>query len=473
MFFPPSKLAMRRHLISETFARCSEERSLQIQEGQTKRCRRFPLRRLLLKPYFGHYSDMWVTFEVSSSLPSDNITQVEVTVEGCSKPLSFHLGFDKHSLDVAQSAIEIALKGMCLKFVYGFQPPAMNLNRPPSSLSFLCERMIVLNLTELNPSVLPSILFSHLNPCTSSTRDVFVKVWSGASSCPPTILRMRIKKGMLVAEFQWMIWNRLEKNSQFDLTGFALYENSSTEKLLEKSYLKLNQVLFHCIKTSIDRDSIIISLVGQDIKQIKVKSSMTLNRFQEKVRRKFSLDSASFLYFPRIFHKKHASHSSQVTMRAVLDTATVGLIDNKRRRLPIINGIPLNLLKYDKIDMYKLTISDLDLLSSHLVPVYEVTGPTIPIEFRALVPDAARSDFVLIADGLHAVSINLQWSVLTLLKYLEDVSFLPCVNLSYRGSILPQTELLNGYFHGQLWELKNSSVKIEFMNDVPKVTNDS
>lgn len=427
-----------------------------------------------MRPYFGHYSGLWVTFDVRSSTSSSvGSSRVRVKVEGCSNPSYLHLRYDRHSLDLAQSAMQAALKDMCLKFVHGLEPPTMVLNRNPGSLAFLCERTILLNLNELNTSVLPSISFSHLKPSTLCTQDVFVKVWTGLSSCPTMMVRIKVKKGMLVAEFQWMIWSRLEILSQFDPSSLELHEYSSTEKLSENAYLKPNQVAFHCIlASSIDRDSIVVSLVGQGIEQIKVRPSMTINRFQEEVRRKFEVDSSSYLYFPSICRNKHTVRSNRVAMSTALDESTISMIDCKQRRLPLIDGMPLNLLKYDQIDMYKLTISDLALLSSNLVHAYEVSGPTIPIIFRAAT-NVGMGEFVLISERLHAVSINLQWTVHTLLKYLEDISHFPCANVTYRGSVLPQTELLDRYFQAPQWQLKRNSSAVEFIDDVPKVTNSS
>lgn len=459
------------HQVSETFASCYEEKVQIRRVGDGNKCR--PSRRLCIRPYFGHFSGIWLTFDVrGSSSSSVGSSKVRVKVEGCSKTSYLHLCFDRHSLDLAQSAMRAALKDMCLKFVHDLEPPTIVLNRNPSSLSFLCEKTILLNLTELNTSVLPSISFSHLNPNTRFMQDVFVKVWSGLSSCPTTMVRIKVKKGMLVAEFQWMIWSRLETLSQFDPSSLELYEYSRTEKLSENTYLKPNHVTFHCIPaSSIDRDSIVVSLVGQGIEQIKVKPSMTFNQFQEEVKGKFSLDSLSYLYFPSICRNKFATRSNCVAMSTVLNRSTVSLIDSKRRRLPLIDGMPLNLLKYDQIDMYKLTISDLGLLSSNLVHAYEVAGPTIPILFRAAT-DVGKGNFVRISERLHAVSINLQWTVLTLLKYLEHISHFPCANITYKGSVLPETELLYRYFHAQVWHpTRNCSVDIEFFNDVPKVNN--
>jgi len=432
---------MAHSMMEGTFARSSEEKVCSRRGAQTKKgvC----WRRLQVKPYFGHFSGMWVTFDArTNSGSSSGSSRVRVKVEGSSTSSNLHLRYDRHSLAVSQSTMQAALRDMCLKYVHSLEQPTSIINRHPNSLIFLCEKKIVLHMNELNTSVLPSVSFSHLKPSVQSTEDVFVKVWTGLSSCPTTMLRIKIKKNMLVGELQWMIWCKLEVLSKFDPSSLELYEFSSTEKLSEIEYLKPNQVAFHCILASfIDRDSIVVSLVGHGIEQIKVKPSLTLAKFQVEVRKKFKLKESSYLYFPSICQKKLISSTNSIAMSVPLEVKTASMIDNRQRHLPLINNMPWNILKSHELEMYKLTMSDLNLLSSNLIHAYDITGPTIPISFRAAT-NVGKGEFVLISERVHAVSINIQWTVLTLLKYLENVSHFPCANISYQGSILPHSEVL-------------------------------
>ncbi len=459
------KAVNSRSMEQETFAKFSEERSSKrgaSKNGQT--C----WRRLQIRPYFGHFSGVLVTFDARiNSSSSYGSSKVRVKVEGCSSSTYLQLRYDKHSPAAYQSSMQTALREMSLKFVHTLEQPSVMVNRSPSSLSFLCEKKILLHLNELDTSVLPSISFSHLQPRSCCT-DVFIKVWSGLSSSPTAILRMKIRKSMLVAELKWMIWSRLEILGKFDPSSLELYEYGSAEKVLETEYLKPNQVAFHCIlASSIDRDSIVVSLVGQGIEQIKVKSSMTLERFQEEVRRKFHLNSSSYLYFPSICKKKLVSATNRICMSIPLEASTMSLVDSKQRNLPFIDKLPFSSLKYNEIDMYKLTVHELNLLSSNLVQVYEITGPTIPIVLRAA-KNVGKGEFVLISECAHVVSINLQWTVQTLLKYLEDVSHFPCANISFQGSVLPHSEVLQRIFLTKNWEFKRNLSNLEFSN-IPHV----
>ena len=422
--------------------------------------------KLYLRPYFGHFSGIWVTFDVRKKLDSARNYKIRVKIDGYHSPYPFYLHLRCGISDLTQPVARRILKDTCLKYVHKFEPPNLMLNHEPKSLLFLCERTILLNLNELNLSVLPSISFSHLKPSTFSTQDLFIKIWYGLSTFPTKIKRMKVRQGISIAEIQWMICGKL--SVQTEPSNLELYEYSSTNKLSENSYLSPHQVMFHCIVlSSIDRDSIVVSLAGQNIEQIKVDQCMTLNQFQAKVREKFALDSSSYIYFPSVCRNKNVSHCNQITMSAFLDVSTVPLIHSKQRNLPLVDGIPLSILKYENLDMYKLKISDLGLLSSNLVHAYEVTGPTIPITFRTAT-NIGKGEFALISDRPHAVSINLDWSVQILLKYIEEICHFPCENIVYEGNTLPHSALLKRYFANLHWQTKQSN-KVQFTKDMPKV----
>ncbi len=156
-------------------------------------------------------------------------------------------------------------------------------------------------------------------------------------------------------------------------------------------------------------------------------------------------------------------------MSAVLDKSTISLIDHRKRNFPIVDSVPLTLLKYEELDVHRLTLSELNLLSSNLVCVYEVTGPTIPIFYRSSTA-VGKGEFALISNRLHVVSINLSWSVRTLLKFIEDISHFPCEDISYGGSILPHSSLLGEYFTSCCWRVKGTP-DYNFIETVPKVLN--
>ena len=427
--------------------------------------------RLQFRPYFGHFSGMWIDFDVRKNLSSAGNHKIKIKIEGC-QDSSIHLRLraQQPSLDLTKSVTRSKLKDLCLQYIHAIKSPNLKLQHGPKSLAFLCEKIILLNLNEINSSVLPPVSFSHLKPSTFLTQDVIIKVWFGSSSCPTKMERMKIRQGISVAELQWMLCNKLP--GQIEPSKLDIYEYKSMEKLSESSYLTPKQVIFHCVAMpSTHRDSIILSLIGHGIEKIDVEPcNTTLNQFQNAIKQKFGLQASSYIFLPQIDQSKKISH---VAMSAVLDKSTLSLIDSRRRNLPIVDSIPLTLLKYDQLDMYKMTLSELNLFSANIVHAYEVTGPTIPISYRTST-SVGRDEYALISDCLHVVSINLTWSIRTLLKYIEEISHFPCEDIDYKGSILPHTSLLHQYFTNSTWKTKGKVTDhIEFIDNVPKIVNSS
>ncbi len=428
----------------DSFATCNVVRGSSRSSGK-----------LQLMPYFGHFSGMWITFDVRRKLDCAGNYKVKVKIEGYQNPSQylFLRCEDKKSRGITNLAGQTSLKELCLKYVHKSEYPNLEINHQPSKLVFLCEKKIILNLDVLNSSVLP-VSFSHLNPKTFSTQDLFIKMWYGSSKFPANMERITVRKGLSISELKWMLSCKVPLPTV--PSDLELYEYDSTEKLSDHSYVTPEQLTFHCIVlSSLERDSVIVSLIGQGIEQIKVKPSMTLNQFQAKVKEKFSLKASSFIYFPSVCRSKNVLHYNEVMMSALLDKSTLSLISSRRRNLPIIDGIPLGMLKYDQLEMYKLTMSELN-LASNLVRAYEVEGPTVPISFRTATSVVGKREFVLIADRPHAISINLSWSVQILLKYIEEICHFPCESIAYEGSILPYNALLHQYFTKDHWNISDS-----------------
>ncbi len=184
--------------------------------------------KLQLKPYFGHFSGIWITFDVRKNLDFAGNHKIKVKVKGCRNPTSIHLRalptLQPSLIDLAKSVTRLKLKDICLQYVHSLKPPKLELKHTPQRLAFLCEKKVLLNLNEIDSSVLPPNL--------------------------------------------------------------DMYEYSSMEKLPENSYLTPSQINFHCVVLPVNhQDSIIVSLVGQCIEQIKVEpcNHMTLNQFQNKI----------------------------------------------------------------------------------------------------------------------------------------------------------------------------------------------
>ena len=407
--------------------------------------------RLQLRPYFGHFSGTWITFDIRKSLNSAGNHKIKVKVEGSRDSTSIHLRTHQSSLDLTKSVTRVKIKDLCLQYVHATKLPNIELHHSPKSLAFLCEKTILLNLNEIDSSVLPPVSFSHLNPRTFSTQNIVVKVWFGSSSCLTRMVRMKVRQGISVAELQWMLCGKL--HVKIEPSKLNIYEYKSMEKLSESSYLDPSQVILHCVVLpSNHRDSIIVSLVGKHMEQIRVDSEdMTLDQFQKKIKEKFGLLPSSFIFIPQVIRNVNVSRCGQVAMSAVLNKSTLYLIDSRRRNLPLVDNTPLASLKYEQLNMSKLTMSELNLFSSNLVRAYEVTGPTIPISYRTST-SVGRGEYALISNRMHAISINLSWSIRTLLRYIEEISHFPCENICYKSSTLPHASLLEEHFADRHWK---------------------
>ena len=225
--------------------------------------------KLQLKPYFGYYSGTWITFDVRK-----NSHKIKVKIEGCQDSCSIPLRTSQPCLDLSNSLTRIKIKDLCLQYAHSTKPLGIEAKYNPRRLGFLCEKLVLLNLNEINSSILPPVSFSHLNPDTFCTQDVIIKIWFSSSTHLTRIERMKVRQGISVAELKWMLCTKLPM--QVEPSKLDIYEYNSVEKLSETSYLSPNQVIFHCIVlSSTHRDSIIVSLVGQEIAQIRVEPQDT------------------------------------------------------------------------------------------------------------------------------------------------------------------------------------------------------
>ena len=271
-----------------------------------------------------------------------------------------------------------------------------------------------------------------------------------------------------------MVCNRLSLASNPSCIEF--YQADSLETISPHSRLQPNQSVLHCIANPSQVTSeediagksfpLVVSVIGHGINQVKVYSAMTLDQFQREVRSKFLLQPHSFIYFPAISQSLQGRFMSKSTVRmsAIIDGSTVALIDCKKAKLPIVNGVPSALVNYEQVPLYQMSIADLGLLKSAPVMVFEVTGPTIPLVYKTT-QDQSNKDFAVVSEHSHAISVNPSWTVSTLLKYVECVSGFPCKHLCLRDNIFPLDSILKLHLTCRNWVMHTELVK-----DIPKIT---
>ncbi|XP_064384167.1 uncharacterized protein LOC135333189 [Halichondria panicea] len=442
--------------------------------------------RMTIRPFFGIYADSSLTFDIKRSSSTDSLRMLTIRVsiqeDGSDTRKALNRIFvsrNKRSGQDDSSQNSVSLKDRCIAFANAIDTDSKTENiasacKQPSSLFFLCKKQVLLHLGEINPANLPKTeAFEDLK--LRSTRNIFIRVYQADG----LMLRMKVKTSMSINELKWMICGRLP--SSVHPSHLSLYEFDSLDVLPADSILQPNQSLLHC---TIDQSPVpsptrprvvarqpscyMISLIGKDIDSIIADPSISFYHFQELVKTKFGLKSSSYLYFPNI-GKTARSEDCGIKMSTVIDKSTICLIDSMRRNLPIVDGVPLAMSKYEKLSAYSGTIRSLGITPSSPVIAFEVTGPTIPISFRAAIQDRGNFNYSVVSDRVHAVSVNPNWTIRTLLKYVECISKIPCVGISLNSEILPVKCNVSTHLTCRCWLARSSSKTIELAKDLPTI----
>ncbi len=446
--------------------------------------------RMTIRPFFGIYAGSLLTFDIKrSSSPDMRMLTIRVSIqeEGSDTKKALTRVFvsrNKRSGQEDSSQNSVSLKDRCIAFANAVDTDSKTEDiasacKQPSSLFFLCQKHVLLHLGEINPNALPKTeTFEALK--LQSTRNIFIRVYQVEEDL---ILRMRVKTSMSINELKWMICGRLPSVSVHP-SCLSLYEFGCIDVLSSEAILQPNQSLLHC---TIDHKlpvlsprcakphfvtrqpcRYMISLIGQDIDSIVADPSTTLYKFQELVKSKFNLKPSSYIYFSNIGRTSKSEECGSIKMSTIIDKSTISFIDSMRRNLPIVDGVPLAMSKYEKLSIYCKTISSLGITSSSPVIAFEVTGPTIPISFRAAVQDRGNFNYSVVSDRVHAVSVNPSWTICTLLKYVECISKIPCVGISLESLALPVECNVSTHLTCRCWLVRNSS-KIELAQNLPTI----
>ena len=466
-----------------------KDNSLQTSAYLQQEKRRSRYEKLRMMPYFGRFSGKCLLFELKRSSTSSTLVSIRVKLEDSDgEPIQHPLTTLYHTVNVRKEKLGLSVcegrkathtdgfSDRCITFAHeAIYPPEVELQLDndtvyPPPLSFLCQRKILLHMGEINSSNLP-YKFNHLNPRMTEYRDVFIRVWSHQlQEC--SMLRMKIRPRTLILELQWMVCSRLSIAS--NPTCIAFYQADNLDSISPHSKWQPNQGVLHCIVDPSNHEDgiapngsfpLVVSIIGHGINQVRVSPTMTLHQFQEEVRSIFSLQPRSFIYFPAIFQTLQGKSISKsvVRMSAIIDGSTLTLIDSKKAKLPIVNGVPSALVNYEQVPLYQMRIVDLGILNSTPVKAFEITGPTIPLTYKTT-QDQLNKDFVIVSEHSHVISVNLHWTVATLLKYVECVSGFPCKHLCLRDSIFPKDSILKLHLTSRNWV-----INAELVKDIPKI----
>jgi hypothetical protein len=414
----------------DTFARIQSIEKLRKRHSVTLR-----IEKMTMTPYFGHFAGQRIYFDLKRN--TEFLVNIKVRTENDVIDSLLH----------RQGRKKETIRDQCIKFALEITNNT-TIDSPPS-LSFLCEQTIILNLHDIPYQLLPPRYSSQFDmQCQTVTVRVFPARMDGNS-----VFKMKFKKNLSVREIQWMLSKRLHLSNPSAVT---LYIKDSLEVLSAGLPLSPSMSELICIIAPSAQEvssqlhstvSICLSLIGKGIKEIKVQHSTTLHEFEEKVKAEFKLDSNSFLYFPDVHQDRRRNNSfCPLRMHTELNPTTSSslLLDNHKRNFPILHG-HLSVSQQHTLQsllLYKMAINDLDLLKSGPIICFEVTGPTIPIAFKTVNDISNPSDpgqFCLIDFCPHAVSVNPDWTISVLLKYLTRISGFPCNSLKVGSKVLSGT----------------------------------
>ncbi len=462
----------------DTFAYCRAERR-QSRERTTPGAAACRVEKLVIVPYFGTFAGHRLTFRFDRK-KSDSQVNVRVKVDGSDQVLTT-------LREPKRSESARTLRDRCLNFAHDIRATSpKHFRTGPPSLAFLCEQTVLLHSSDLPVSQLPAHRFDFL--FQARTQDVRVRVWPKGFV---DSFHLKVKPNLSVAEFQWMLCKRLSLPNP---TCFSVYEKDSLESFSHTHLhsLQPHQLELECILSprKLQRSlgqtlevgkslQVTVSVIGQGIDDVKVHPSMTLCEFEQAIKRTFSLGERSFLYMPQVFRSRKSSQCG-LTMTTLLDDSTACLITPDYRNFPMVVGIPSLKIEdsYKQLPLYQTAISELDLLKATPVIVFEVSGPTVPLAFKTIRAQGYTEDlscfnprdsvFALVSVRPHVVSVNPDWTMETLLKFIESISGFPCENVKIGRRTLDSSDTVSTHFVKQ-WLSVTTNGRVHVDVEIPEV----
>lgn len=407
------------------------------------------LEKIVMTPYFGHFAGQRIHFDLRRNAESLINIKVRNEDQVLASLLYRQAGRKKETV-----------RDQCIQFAHE-ATTNLTSNQNPMSLSFLCEQTIILNLNDIPYWHLPTRYRLKFEiDCQIVTIHVF------PSNLHSTPLKIKLKRNISIREIQWMLSMKLRIGSPSAIT---LYVKDTLETLPSLSPLPKDVTELACIVTppptkylQTDVLSVCVSLIGGDVKEIAVCPNTALHEFEEIIKTTFGLAPDSFIYIPSVLSWHNGSYSSHCPLRmhAVLDShsSSALLLDHSKRNFPTLQGhLTVSEQKtLRSLLLYQMTLHELDLLKAGPIICFEVSGPTIPIAFKTMIDldsDPTRS---LVGIHPHAVSVNPDWSIPVLLKYLSCISGFPC-NIIKIGDQILQKNVANDLLQFPWFCIKDSS----------------
>lgn len=435
----------------DTFAKMmiSERHTARKRHSGTMRAEK-----LIMYPCFGHFAGQRLYFDLKKSV-EHNVMSIKVRTDNQTIAMLQH----------RQGKRKETVRDQCIKFAH--EATTSLVSHQPASLKFSCEQVINLNLNEIPYQTLPPRYRSQFTGCDNTVRiHIHPRSQIPRNTAADSFITMKLKPNLSVRELQWMISKRLNLPNPSSIT---LYVHDSLGPLNASAPLSSEHSDIVCNVTPAAQHlqshdnpphpvSVCVSIIGRGVSEVLVYRHTTLFDFEQAVKSEFGLNPDSFLYFPDVLNNHIGSSNSNCPLRmhAVLDssTSTALLLHHEKRSFPILYGrlSVSNQRTLKSLLLYRMTLSDLDLLKSGPVIGFEVTGPTIPIQLKTINNLSSNSsEFCVISVQPHAVSVNPEWTIAVLIKFLVCISGFPCSNITISDKVLPTDSLVKTKLLDKPW----------------------
>lgn len=449
--------------------------------------------KIKIKPYFGPLAGRDVVFNIKRSTNGADRTVVYVDGERISTLLD---------LSRIPRRGRCSVRDTCINFVHDARRYDDDLPLPqPNSLRFCCTKHIHLM------GVLPAGMCLRDAKKFHSTmkQEVVVRVWPTprslrtVSDCASSRNGVKLRVPMRIS-FSELGWYLKEKLSLPTSSHLRFREPDRLEDLQNIRPLMLRHTVLDCFvsesppqsrppepfTTTSPRHILLpVMLVGCGIEEIVVTHSTTVVEFEHIVTQQFQLSENSFLYIPSLFTPRVCKSTGLKMYTTASRRSSLNLLDRHSRRFPIVSESDPNLLAdYRELRLYNSTLADAGLLYEDNLPLvcFNVTGPTVPLVFKAISPtttansgssgssgatDCGTSNFLNVSEEPRILSINPTWTTSTLLKYVFCVSSFSCRKLTVNNAIVAMDVVIGTLFDRD-WIIRSPNGKKSLSPNVPK-----
>ena len=408
--------------------------------------RRGDLQVLSFQPFFGPFAGRKVTFELEKA-------QARTTVYVDSVRISVHV-----DLAVGKGSV----RDRCIVFLHPEPRYELQLqcNLPPPqppTLKFLCRQHIKLN--GKLPTGTPKREADQFD--STAKQVVEVRVWpsnerprslSERATALSAALRVRVPVHLSYGELTYFVRQKLGLPVTYSI---HFHEPDGVCRLEPSRPIEIHTNTLECFVQSPQRlltspppCLLPVLLVGTGLCEIEVSCSTTVLELEAAIMDFFNISRNIFLYIPALFSSQLSEALSLRMFTNANRQVAMALLDRQHRRFPIVSDDDPHLqVDHCQLPLYHLTLAEIGLLrmDSPLL-CFDVTGPTVPLKFRAFSMTPGGANYMLLTEEVRVLSINPNWTASTLVKYVSSMSMLSFRALVRGNSTIPKDQVLSQLF---------------------------